>query len=275
MKNNDIKSNRRNILKTCAASVGVGGLASINAISTRAAKQDGFLIGQRSFTEIQIYYDVPNNARVAHADGKIEYLTDASSEQLGILNGDLVNNFENSERLVVTNGTLYNGSRKINHNPTKSLPITSEFNIGSERAILVEREISHPTIRIGDENRNGITASIIEEGSEKKHSVTVGPGETVENSLSPIEVEPYDNRNLEPTEEQEEKDNQLVEPNVRIKNHGELNIYGKEGYSVVPANHQDDYVDHFLAVHRQKLDSNTLRKPSQDLIIVDRGENDD
>jgi hypothetical protein len=87
--NIDNKFSRRKVLKTTAASIGVGGIPA-EIISSDKAKSRGYLLNRPVIAEAHIYYNIPSDQPLGHADGRRRFAKNKSKSQIGIIDDSYV-----------------------------------------------------------------------------------------------------------------------------------------------------------------------------------------
>ena len=258
------KLNRRNILKTTATSISAGRL-SIELINRSEAKDKGYLLSQSMIAESHIYYNVGSDQQAGHGDGQRRYAINESTRQMGIIDDSIVESFSNADNFIITDGEVSQLPTAVYGRSTSALTLSQTFSSGSERFLVIESEVQEPEVEL-KQNDDTILARI------NNRKITVPPNEIVETNLPEIEVDVIDH------EVRSEDGNSSLtsinaEPMIRIKNNGILDVFGKEGYSVVPASSENEYINRFINVNSNKPNSRSVKKDGNKLFIIKRGDN--
>ena len=273
------KINRRDVLKTGMSSIGVASLPKISAISSNAAKREGFHLGDTTFVESSIYYEVPEKGKLADSDGKRRFIKNTSETTLGFIDDDLVDRFPQNDMVVHDGRQFFPVPSSIHRRSTSTLKVTKDIHRATDKALLTESTVDEPRIDIQNKGSNEIILKIDNEAMDgssmdsepRKEEIFVSPGELKETALPEVKVDicNHDYMREDPTEKKTETIH--VVPKLFVKNNGRLSVFGKKGYSVVPYDLKSNFINQFIGSQLDHSNSKIVSQKAHDLFIIEKG----
>jgi len=273
------KINRRDVLKTGMSSIGVASLPTISAISSNAAKREGFHLGDTTFVESSIYYEVPEKGKLADSDGKRKFIKNTSETTLGFIDDDLVDRFPQNDMVVHDGRQFFPVPSSIHRRSTSTLKVTKDIHRATDKALLAESTVDEPRIDIQNKGSNEIILKIDNEAMDgssmdsepRKEEIFVSPGELKETALPEVKVDIYNHDHMreDPTEKKTETIH--VVPKLFVKNNGMLSVFGKKGYYVVPYDLKSNFINQFIGSQLDHSNSRIVSQKAHDLFVIEKG----
>jgi len=188
------------------------------------------------------------------------------NDLLGLVNGSVVSEFENADWVVSDGQNYHQSPRHLHGSSVGSVIVNKSFIRGHARGLLLEKDHQEPRVNIGKSGSNEVSVQV---GEQEETSIP--PGESCARSLPEREVTVLDD---DGNSDSKSKEVPLsVKPRLKVANYGRVEVFGKEGYSVVPLNPGDQgYLTDILSHQNISLEGETSRTENGQLAVIKRGE---
>ena len=254
--------NRRQFLKTGAATLGAAGL-SVSAMSVEAATKNGLSLGTTTFVEVFVQHEIPDDQSPGHADGLQRYSIDREQNIMGLVAQPAVDIFADSDTVVTTGRDFVQAPGSV-HGDTTSVVVTdAEYPTASERILFLESEYTRPKIEINDVSGRTIT------GTVAGNTISVRPGEKISMRLEPAKVIVL--RDMVQAD-QNPTNTITVTPKATIRNNGPVQVFGQSGRYVVPRDPKTPFAQAFIKAREQQPGSEKVSANGHDLFVANRGD---
>lgn len=254
---------RRSALKTIgAAGITSGGIVPVSSASS--ANAENYYLGKSVFTEVKVEYSDIRSNLFSTGFGLLGYIVDHRRGRVIINDGptDVGGN-----DLILTNSESYVGERESLRSQVVKRGLTAEtdYRRHRRRIVPIDGSVTAPEVSVA---RNGEAVNV--QVPNREFSVGARDERTVQLEAEEYAVRtksqnPTDMNRLEPVESR----TQEVRPELSIRNHGIVSIFGADGQRLLPLGTGGGYSRSRRLAHRNLAPDSVTNQSSDDLLAVD------
>ena len=262
------RTGRRSVLKL----LGIVAGTTFGTTTISSAKESDLYLGETHFVEAYVEHPDAPDLVTAVRCGRADYVPDVGSHRITLTEAP-VNTFEINTG-VFTIGRRYGpleGTVPLNTSD-KSIAQRANYRQLGAQYLKLATPTTHPSMHVSQNNEH------VEVSSTNK-KIKVEPGETVSTDLQRRSVEFERPRDADESGEHSRKTTdqrgppsivEEVQPNLTVRNHGQIEVYGGDDVVVLPLNSSDPYAQSRVAAARRVLDDPTIDEEDELLIISNK-----
>lgn len=274
-KSSSTKAKRREVLKHGLSSLTTAGLVAYST-NLAAARTGDLLLGDVIFGEGTIYYNVPKEESLEIACGSRNYSINRERKVMGLINYRKPGIFSRNKAIISDGSQFHSTPSNIYGKDISNMCVSNIYYQKTQKSLHVAGDYRQAKIDTELASNNSIKLDItdrhtsFERDIKNSRQISVSPGEEISISLPQRQVTVAENNiYLGESDKPDAKYKEIyVEPNIRVRNNGLVQVFGKEGHHVIPDDPSDPFVERFKAAAAENKHEKTVDATGDQLYIV-------